>query len=312
MASRTPRSTRKRSKSSQIQGRGSLHPGRAPELVVITGLSGSGKATVLKALEDSGFYAVDHLPVELFSTFSDLVKGSTSIRRAALVVDIRVGQLLEQFPEVYMQVRRKLRTRLLFLDAADDTLVRRYSETRRPHPLSGERSLRRSVQRERELLNPIRALADNVLVTDSMNVHELRKRVVDLYAGDLGEGLQVNVLSFGFKYGVPPEGDLVFDVRFLPNPNYIAELKQHTGQHPEVARFVRSFPQTAQFLAKTQDLLAFLLPHYVTEGKSYLTVAFGCTGGHHRSVMMAEEVGLWLQRNGYAAKVSHRDLEKST
>jgi UPF0042 nucleotide-binding protein len=291
-------------------GEASLRPGRSPELVIITGLSGSGKGTVLKALEDLGYYAVDHLPLDLIQTFAELTKDSPNIRRAALVVDIREGEYLARFPEIYQRVRRKLRTRLLFLDAADDTLVRRYSETRRPHPLSEERTLRRSVQRERELLDPIKTLADHVLMTDATNVHELKKRVGELFSEESSSGLNISVISFGFKHGVPQEADIVLDVRFLPNPNYIPELKRFTGKNARVARFVRSFPQTAVFFEKTQDMLGFLIPHYVQEGKSYLTIAFGCTGGHHRSVMMAEETGAWLQRAGFNTRIHHRDIKK--
>lgn len=282
----------------------------SPELVVITGLSGSGKGTVLKALEDHGFYAVDHLPLELFQTFAELTKDSPNIRRAALVVDVREGHQLQAFPAIYQQIRRKLHTRLLFLEADDETLVRRYSETRRPHPLGAERSLRRSVQRERELLEPMKALADHVIHTATLNVHELRSRVTELLGGSLDQGLRISVVSFGYRHGVPPESDLVFDVRFLPNPNYIPELKKHTGKHAPVARFVRSFPQTAEFFARLQEMLTFLIPHYVAEGKSYLTISFGCTGGHHRSVMMAEEIGKWLHRLGYGTRIHHRDIKK--
>ncbi len=171
--------------------------------------------------------------------------------------------------------------------------------------------MRRSVQRERELLDPIKTLADHVLLTDATNVHELRKRITELFGEENTAGLQISVISFGFKHGVPQEADLVFDVRFLPNPNYIPELKRFTGKNPRVARFVKSFPQTAEFFEKLQDLLAFLIPHYTQEGKSYLTIALGCTGGHHRSVMMAEEVGKWLQRSGFPTKLHHRDIQKS-
>jgi UPF0042 nucleotide-binding protein len=291
-------------------GEASPRPGRSPQLVIITGLSGSGKGTVLKALEDLGYYAVDHLPLDLIQTFAELTKDSPNIRHAALVVDIREGEQLARFPEIYQRVRRKLRTRLLFLDAADDTLVRRYSETRRPHPLSEEKNLRRSVQRERELLDPIKTLADHVLMTDSTNVHELRKRVTELFGEENTSPLTISVVSFGFKHGVPQEADIVLDVRFLPNPNYIPELKRFTGKNSRVARFVKSFPQTAVFFEKTQDMLGFLIPHYVAEGKSYLTIAFGCTGGHHRSVMMAEEVGKWLLRSGFQTRIHHRDIKK--
>jgi UPF0042 nucleotide-binding protein len=281
-----------------------------PELLIISGLSGSGKATVLKTLEDNGYYSVDHLPLELLPKFAELTKGSPSVRGAALVIDIREGESLRRFPAMYEKLRRRFRTHLLFLDAKDETLVRRYSETRRPHPLAAE-SVLRSVRREREQLEPIRALADDVILTDQMNVHELRKRIVDTFcAPSAGPALRVSVLSFGYRHGVPPESDLVFDVRFLPNPNYIPEFKPYSGKNRVVARYIRGFPQTREFLERTGSLLEFLLPHYVAEGKTYLTISVGCTGGRHRSVMMAEEIGSRLADLGYNVRISHRDINK--
>ncbi|HNY42658.1 MAG TPA: RNase adapter RapZ, partial [Bryobacteraceae bacterium] len=281
-----------------------------PEFVVITGLSGSGKATVLKAFEDNGYYAVDNLPVELIPTFAMLTQESPNIGRAALVVDIREGESLKRFPAIYAALKRDIRTRLLFLDAGDDTLVRRFSETRRPHPLGQDRSVLGNVLTEREMLAPIRALADHVLLTSEMNVHQLRRRIVEAFGSPADMRLLVSSLSFGFRYGVPTDADLVFDVRFLPNPNYIPEFKNLTGRNARVARFVRSYPQTQDFIDRVASMLLFLMPHYIHEGKSYLTIAFGCTGGRHRSVMMAEEIGKRLQKSGYLAKVHHRDIEK--
>lgn len=284
--------------------------GEAPELVVITGLSGSGKGTVLKAFEDHGYYAVDNLPVDLIPTFAKLTQDSPTIRRAALVVDIREGASLKRFPSIYASIKRGIRTRLLFLDAADDTLVRRFSETRRPHPLGRQRSVLGNVLAERELLAPIRALADHVLLTSEMNVHQLRRRIVETFGSPSDVRLMVSSMSFGFRHGVPTDADLVFDVRFLPNPNYIPEFKNLTGRNARVARFIRGYPQTQEFIERISSLLLFLMPHYIHEGKSYLTVAFGCTGGRHRSVMMAEEIGKRLQKAGYHARITHRDLEK--
>jgi UPF0042 nucleotide-binding protein len=284
---------------------------RSPELVILTGLSGSGKGTVLKTLEDLGFYSVDNLPFDLIGKFAELTKDSPNIRRAALVVDIRDRDHLQRFPDLYASVKRRIRARLLFLDADDSTLVRRYSETRRPHPLGGGKTVLKSVKAERAQLGPIRALADHVINTSALNVHELRHQVTELFSATDETRLQVHVLSFGFKYGVPPESDLVFDVRFLPNPNYIPEFKNLTGRHAGVARYVRGFPQTVEFMERISSLLLYLMPHYVSEGKSYLTISFGCTGGHHRSVMMAEEMGQMLRKAGYSAKVAHRDIKKS-
>ncbi|MCX7603648.1 MAG: RNase adapter RapZ, partial [Bryobacteraceae bacterium] len=201
----------------------------APELVIITGLSGSGKGTVLKALEDHGYYSVDNLPLDLIPKFAELTKDSPNIRRAALVVDIREREQLQRLPEIVARLRKKLRTRLLFLDADDEALVRRYSETRRPHPLGGARSVLRSVRLERRQLAGIRAAADYVINTSELNVHELRKKIVETFCTEDEAGLQIYVMSFGFKHGLPPESDLVFDVRFLPNPNYIPDFKRLTG-----------------------------------------------------------------------------------
>ncbi len=282
-----------------------------PELVIITGLSGSGKGTVLKALEDFGYYSVDNLPVELIPKFAELTKESPSVRSAALVVDVREGKTLENFPKIYEQVRKRIKTKLVFLEADDDVIVRRFSETRRPHPLGKEISVARSVKAERKTLDVIRCLADVVINTSKLNVHELRQLIEEKFHGERDESkIMIYVTSFGFRHGVPADSDLVFDVRFLPNPNYIPEFKKLTGRHPKVARYIRGFPQTAEFLSRISDLLVYLLPHYIREGKSYLTISFGCTGGHHRSVMMAHDIRQYLTRQGYRVKESHRDLEK--
>ncbi len=282
----------------------------APELVIITGLSGSGKGTVLKSLEDHGYYSVDNLPLDLLPKFAELTKDSPNIRRAALVVDIREPDQLQRFPEAYAKLKRRIRTRLLFLDADDSTLVRRYSETRRPHPLGGSKTVLGNVQLERQHLATIRALADYVINTSALNVHQLRRRVAEHFSADDSAQLQIYVMSFGFKHGVPAESDLVFDVRFLPNPNYIPEFKNRTGKHAGVARYIRSFPQTGEFIERISALLQYLVPHYAAEGKSYLTISFGCTGGRHRSVMMAEEIHKRLRKAGATSRVAHRDIEK--
>ena len=283
-----------------------------PELVVITGLSGSGKVTVLKSLEDMGYYSVDNLPVDLIPKFGELVRDSPKIRRAALLVDIREGESLKRFPAVYARLRRVLPATLVFLEASEDTLVRRYSETRRPHPLGKEQSVARSLRRERRKLAPIRELAEHIINTSKFNVHELRQVIAEKFQGESELAkIMVYVTSFGYRHGVPADSDLVFDVRFLPNPNYLPQFKKLSGRHPQVARFVRSFPQTVEFVERISELLVYLLPHYIREGKSYLTIAFGCTGGRHRSVMMAEEIRKRLARHGFRVKTTHRDLEKS-
>jgi RNase adapter protein RapZ len=281
------------------------------ELVIITGLSGSGKGTVLKVLEDLGFYSVDNLPIELIPKFAELTSVSPNIRRAALVVDIREGESLKKFPSIYKSLRRELRTTLVFLEAADDMLVRRFSETRRPHPLGKNTTVAQSIESERNTLSSIRALADLKIDTSKFTVHELRDAVREKFEGARDDSrIMVQVTSFGFRHGIPTDSDLVFDVRFLPNPNYIPEFKPLTGRHPSVARYIRSFPQTQEFIERISDLLQYLLPHYIREGKSYLTISFGCTGGQHRSVMMADEFRKRLAKAGYKVKESHRDMPR--
>lgn len=283
----------------------------SPELVILTGLSGSGKGTVLKCLEDLGYYSVDNLPIGLIPKFAELTKASPQIARAALVVDIREGQGLQRFPRLYAGLKRTIRTTLLFLEADDATLVRRFSETRRPHPLGGARSVAGSVRAERQMLAPIRALADHIVNTSKFNVHELREIVGEKFIGGAEQSkLMIYTTSFGYRHGVPADSDLVFDVRFLPNPNYIPAFKKLSGRHPSVARYIRTFPQTQEFIERISELLVYLIPHYIREGKSYLTIAFGCTGGRHRSVMIADEIRRRLTRAGYKVKGSHRDLTK--
>jgi UPF0042 nucleotide-binding protein len=284
-------------------------PPRKPELVVITGLSGSGKGSVLKSLEDLGFYSVDNLPVELIPKFAELTCNNPSIQGAALVVDIREGAGLKEFPKVFNGIRKTLTARLIFLEADDDAIVRRFSETRRPHPLGTDKSITRSIQSEREQLASIRAMADLIINTSRFTVHQLREFIGERFRGQRDQSaIQIYVTSFGFRNGVPPDSDLVFDVRFLPNPNYIPRFKNLTGKNPGVAKYIRSFPQTTEFMNRISDLLIYLLPHYIREGKSYLTISFGCTGGQHRSVMMADEIRRILSDAGFKAKVTHRDI----
>ncbi len=281
------------------------------ELVILTGLSGAGKGSVLRALEDLGYYSVDNLPISLIPKFAELTKENPSIRCAALVVDIREGKNLQEFPAIYANLKRRIPTRLLFLEADEATIIRRFSETRRPHPLGTASTVAKNVRAERKLLAPIRELADVVVDTSKFTVHELRDLMAEKFRGEREESkIMIHVTSFGFRHGVPADSDLVFDVRFLPNPNYIPEFKRLSGRHPRVARYIRSFPQTQEFTQRITELLVYLLPHYIQEGKSYLTIAFGCTGGHHRSVMMAEQVRKNLMRGGYRVRASHRDLAK--
>ena len=281
------------------------------QLVIITGLSGSGKATVLKAFEDLGYYAVDNLPIGLIQKFAELTQDAPNVRRAALVIDIREGLGLKQFPAIYKKLRRRVRATLVYLEADDSTLVRRFSETRRPHPLGITTSVSKSIREEREQLAPIRAVADHIINTSKFNVHELREVIEDKFRGGREKAnIRIDITSFGYRHGVPPDSDLVFDVRFLPNPNYIPEFKRLTGRHPRVARYIRSFPQTVEFIERISELLVYLVPHYIREGKSYLTIAFGCTGGHHRSVMIASEIRKRLAHAGFKVKETHRDVKR--
>jgi RNase adapter protein RapZ len=290
-------------------GHAKKEPGK--ELVIVTGISGAGKATALKAFEDLGFHAVDNLPLELLVEFARLVEKSDEIEEAAIIVDIREGMTLDLLPEILKTVKTVLPTRVVFLDAKDEVLVRRYSETRRPHPLRKQDTVSRSIVEERQLLDPIRNVTDTLIDTSSFNVHELRAHIQARFGRDEQVNhLLVSCLSFGFKNGVPLDADMVFDVRFLPNPHFVPEFRKLTGQDPRVAAYVRGFPQTEEFLERVTGLMLYLLPHYVAEGKSYLTIAFGCTGGMHRSVMMAEEMAQRLKTAGYQVKALHRDMPR--
>jgi UPF0042 nucleotide-binding protein len=278
-------------------------------LVIVTGISGAGKASALKAFEDLGFHCVDNLPLELLPHFGSLVSASADVERAAIVVDVREGSTLDRLPEILKGIKKLLQTRVVFLDAQDAVLVRRYSETRRPHPLGRSETVWRSIVEERQLLDPIRNVADTLIDTSNFNVHELRADILARFGyEEKSQRLLVSCLSFGFKNGVPLDADMVFDVRFLPNPHFVPEFRKKTGLDPKVAAYVSGFPQTGEFLDRVTKLMLYLLPHYVNEGKSYLTVAFGCTGGQHRSVMMAEEIGKRLEKAGYQVKALHRDI----
>jgi RNase adapter protein RapZ len=281
------------------------------ELVIITGMSGSGKASVLKAFEDLGYYCVDNLPIELIPSFAELALQSDEIRRTALVVDVREGSKLERLPGILKAVQRMIPAKVVFLEASDSVLVRRFSETRRPHPLGAEAGVKSALKAERRHLGAIRALADFVIDTSKFNVHELRSHITERFREKSSEkNILVSCVSFGFRQGVPEDADLIFDVRFLPNPHFVPEFRALTGRNPRVAKYIRSFPQSREFVQRISDLLVYLLPHYIKEGKSYLTIGFGCTGGQHRSVMIAEEVCGRLRKAGYQVKVVHRDSPK--
>jgi RNase adapter protein RapZ len=281
------------------------------QLVILTGLSGSGKSTVLKTFEDLGFYCVDNLPVDLIPTFSELhMHGGGEIERAALLVDAREGEQIERLPTLFRELRKEYGARLVFIEASEEALLRRFSETRRPHPLGRGLSVREGLRRERELMEPIRKLADVVIDTTKFNVHELRHLITKRFQHSDRSPLLVSVVSFGYRFGIPSDADLVFDVRFLPNPHFVPSLRRYSGKHARVARYIRSFPQSREFLRRIEGLLAYLIPLYIREGKSYLTIAIGCTGGRHRSVTLSEALAKDLARRGYSAKAVHRDIQK--
>ncbi len=281
-----------------------------PQFVVVTGLSGAGKSQAIHALEDLGYFCIDNLPIALIGTFADLsVREEDPKHRVAVVVDVREGRNLSRLPGVYRKLKRRgdLQASLVFLEADQDILVRRFSESRRPHPLGRRMSPVEAVKQERRQMAPLRALADHVIDTSKLSVHELRRRILAL-GGDADHELVVTVQSFGFKRGAPTDADLVFDVRFLKNPHFVANLRPLTGLDPKVSRYVMREPAAKRFLTLTSNLMRFLLPQYIAEGKAYLTVAIGCTGGRHRSVAIAEALGRLLKRTkGVQLRVRHRD-----
>ncbi len=284
---------------------------RSKQFVLITGLSGSGKGSVLKTFEDLGYQCVDNLPIDLIPKFAEMCQQPGSrLDRAAAVVDIRGGEALSQLPTVYRDLTRNdLKPSMVFLEASDKALMRRFEETRRPHPLGRNLPVREGIRLERILLKPMRQLANVVIDTTRLNVHELRDLIQTRFGGIAARrSMLISAVSFGYRFGVPPDADLVFDVRFLPNPNFVPRLKNKTGRDMGVRRFMNSHPQTHEFTSRLMNLLLYLLPQYVREGKSYLTIAIGCTGGRHRSVFLTEEVANALVREGYKAKVSHRDI----
>jgi RNase adapter protein RapZ len=288
-------------------------PAREFEIIVITGLSGSGKTLAIRAFEDMGHFCVDNLPVALIPVFADLCARRPDLRRAALVVDVREGTFLGEFPAIFDALRRNARhrARLLFFEADDEALIRRFSETRRPHPLASGGSLEEGIRRERQMLEPLRERADLIIDSSRFNVHELRRYIQEHFAPQAGgQPIGISVVSFGYKHGLPAEADLLFDTRFLPNPFFVDGLRGRSGLDREVTEYLEAIPDYREFLARIVDLVAFLIPRYIHEGKSYLTVAVGCTGGRHRSVAMAEAVSRSLRDRGYEVKASHRDLER--
>jgi RNase adapter protein RapZ len=284
-----------------------------PQLIIITGLSGSGMSSAMNVFEDMGYFCVDNLPAQLINSFVHLFEMKDSgITRAALSVNIREGEFLKAFPQVYAQLRERsdLETTVLFMEARDAVLHRRYSETRRPHPL-GEGSVLEAIMEERKQLEPIRALADVVIDTSDHTVHTLRSWLKNRFAPEGAEtNTEISVVSFGFKFGVPLDVDLLFDVRFLPNPHFVPELKGYTGNDQQVVDYLNKSPEVDETIGRFNDLLDYLMPLYQREGKSYVTVGVGCTGGKHRSVAVANALGKHLNRRGYHARVIHRDVKK--
>jgi UPF0042 nucleotide-binding protein len=282
------------------------------EFLLITGLSGAGRSNAANTFEDLGWFVIDNLPPALIGKVSELVKapGSTTERVALVVGTGALLEYLDELPAALEALRSTgSRVRILFLEASDEVLIRRYENTRRPHPLAGER-VSEAIEQERLALDPVKGQADVVVDTTELNVHQLRDRLLDIFARDAEHDLQTNVVSFGFKHGVPLDVDMVFDCRFLPNPHWVDALRPQTGLDEPVRDYVLGQPETDAFLSKVDDLMALLLPAFVKEGKSYLSIAVGCTGGRHRSVVLAEELARLLAKRGFEPTVQHRDITR--
>jgi UPF0042 nucleotide-binding protein len=287
-------------------------PRGSRRFVILTGLSGSGKTHAIRALEDLGYFCVDNLPTLMIPTMAELAaRDESGLGKVAIVVDVRERGFLKEFPRVYKKLKATpgVEPRLIFLEASHSALVRRFSETRRPHPMARGRSVPEGIQEGRQRMNVIRGLADLILDTSNLTVHELRDNLMRMSRDKAGPAeMVVNLVSFGFKHGVPVDADLVFDVRCLPNPHFVEGLRQLTGRDAAVVRYMRRQPASREFIERLTSFLRFALPHYVLEGKSYLTVAIGCTGGRHRSVMIAEALEKGLKKvKGVRIRVKHRD-----
>jgi len=280
-------------------------------IIIVTGLSGSGKSTVLKAFEDIGFFCVDNMPVVLLPKFLELpVESRGEILKIALVMDLREKGFLESYQEVFPELREKgYHLEILFLDASDEILVRRFSQTRRQHPLAGSDFVLKGIRKERKKLSGIKEIANQIVDTSFFSVHDLRKAIIQHYTSTItSPQMTINLLSFGYKYGLPYDADIVIDVRFLPNPYFVPGLKNLNGEEPEVIDYVMKWNETEEFIKKFQDLLRYLIPLYEKEGKSYLTIAIGCTGGRHRSVAIAEELRKLFDSKNYPITLTHRDI----
>jgi len=281
-----------------------------PQLLVITGLSGSGKTHVLRALEDLGWFCVDNLPSALVPRFAELIRASPELRRSALGLDVRERGFPRVFPRLLQGLRHRLKASLLFLEADEKVLLRRFSETRRPHPMAVDEPAIEGIREERLALRPIRKIADQIIDTSDYTVHQLREYVRERYGlRERRVEFVVTVESFGYKYGIPLDADLVFDVRFLPNPNFVQRLKRLTGSHAAVVRYMRRQQETGALLRRLRAFLLWVIPRYIREGKSYLTIGVGCTGGRHRSVMIANALARSLKNGGHVVRVRHRDVK---
>jgi len=279
--------------------------------LIITGISGSGKTAVSHFLEDLGYYCVDNLPAKLIPSLVDLwLREEVGIRKVALVVDMREPGFLADFPAAVEEIRKRITPKIIFLDASDETLLKRFSETRRPHPLTKNKSVIEAIRIERRRLAPIKKMADDVFDTSSTNVSQLKELLTRRLVKGRTPTMQIVVVSFGYKYGVPLDADLIFDSRFLPNPFYIDRLRDKTGKSPTVRAYILHSPETREFKEKLFPFMDYLLPKFIAEGKSYLTIAIGCTGGKHRSVVLAEELKGYLRKRRYDIKVYHRDIHK--
>ena len=281
--------------------------------VIITGLSGAGKSQAIKCFEDFGFFCVDNLPTTLLPKFAEICEQSRGrLKWVALGIDIREGGFLDGFFDEMKYLKESgFSCEILFLEARTELLINRYSETRRKHPLGRYKSLRAALEGERRKLAKLRRAADHIIDTSGLNIHQLKARLTKTFTQSSPERrLSVNMMSFGYRYGVPAEVDMVFDVRFLANPNYVPHLKQRTGNHKEVVQYVLESAISKEFIEKLKDMLEFLLPQFKREGKSYLTLAFGCTGGRHRSVVFANLIGKFLEKKDFDISVSHRDIRR--
>jgi len=279
--------------------------------IIITGLSGSGKTVVSRFLEDMGYYCMDNLPAQLIPDFVDLwMRKEVEIAKVALVVDIREPGFTTEFPKVLKKIRKKISPWLVFLESSEKALITRFKETRRPHPLTGAKTVLESVRLERDRLAGIKKLADDVIDTSTTNISELKKLITTRLLGRRSLRMEVLVMSFGYKYGLPLDSDLVFDTRFLPNPFYVDQMREKTGRSQKVKDYVLQAPETKKFLSELTRFIDFLMPHFLEEGKSYLSVSIGCTGGRHRAVVIAERLRDHLKKKDYSVRVYHRDVHK--